>query len=82
MIFGSKSAVSDITSRRRGDGSSAGERRSRFADAVLVVLCKYCFCAGALESTAALPELVARRVRRERTLTMLMLKLEIRLWDI
>lgn len=76
VVFRSKSAVSDITSRRRVDGRSAEACRSRFGDAVLAVLFMFCSGAGALELLAlgsiALPGLATFRVRRERMLTILM----------
>lgn len=37
VMYGSKSAVSDIKRRRRGADSSAGDRRSRFAELALRV---------------------------------------------
>jgi hypothetical protein len=76
-MYGSKSAVSDIKRRRRGAGSSAGDRRSRFAELALGVRFSVSPCETfgvfVLASAAALPELVARRVKREKTLTILWL---------
>lgn len=74
-MYGSKSAVSDIKRSRRGAGS--GARRRRFAELALgvrfTVSPRETFGGFVLASAAALPELVARRVKREKTLTILWL---------
>lgn len=76
VMRGSKSAWSDIKSRCRWTGSSAGAWPSRFDELALnlrsdVSPCEVgCFVPP---SAAALPELVARRARREKTLTILLL---------